>query len=215
MKYILVILITTNLSFSQEWTKVDLSDFASVELPFLPEISYADGATSYVSGDDLGLYLVSIKNLGNNRLEESDLPEFYKGVVKGTLEASNGELLAKNEFRLNGISGMEILYLTDANSELPELKQKRIVVKNSNLITYEFWTFRENEQLALDSKNRFFNSFTILEREIDPEKNAYNKAYDFGYIAGKIIFYLIIISVIVGLVFLVIRLKRKMVSRKF
>jgi hypothetical protein len=210
MKYLVALLLITNLSFSQEWSKTELTDFASIEFPSTPEKTNSNGVTYYSASDDIGVFMVMIKDLGNPRITESELPKFYHGVISGALESVNGELLEKKEFQSNGIKGMEILYTANSNPQLPDLRQKRILVANNNIISYEFWTFKENEQLASINKDKFFNSISISsEKVIEPEKKEINSAYESGFVFGKIISYLLVIVLIIGGIVLIRNLNRK------
>ncbi len=210
MKYLIALLLITNLSFSQEWSKIELTDFASIEFPSTPEKTNSNGVTYYSTSDDIGVYMVMIKDLGNPRITQSGLPKFYQGVISGALESVNGELLEKNEFQLNGIKGMEILYTANSNPQLPDLRHKRILVADNNIISYEFWTFKENEQLASINKDKFFNSISIsTEKGIEPEKKETNSAYESGFMFGKIISYLLIIGLVIGGIILIRNLNRK------
>ncbi len=210
MKYIITLLVITNLSFSQEWSKTELTDFASIEFPITPEKTNSNGVTYYSTSDDIGVYMVMIKDLGNPRITESELPKFYQGVISGALESVNGELLEKNEFQSNGIKGIEILYAANSNPELPDLRHKRILVADNNIISYEFWTFKENEQLSSINKGKFLNSISIsTEKGIGSEKKETNSDYESGFVFGKIIFYLLIIGLIIGGILLIRNMNKK------
>ena len=199
MKYLIAFLLITNISFSQEWAKTELADFASIEFPIAPVKTNTNGGIDYSASDDIGVYRVMIYDLGNPRITESGLPEFYEGVISGAMEAANGEMLEKKEFKLNGIIGVEITYIANSNPQLPNLRYKRMLVANNNLINYEFWTYKENEQLAITNKDKFFDSITISNKKgIAPEKKDTNNAYDIGLVFGKVIFYLLIGGLIMG-----------------
>ncbi len=204
MKYLIAFLLITNFSSSQEWSKTELTDFASIEFPFTPEKTNSNGVTYYSTSDDIGVYMVMIKDLGNPRITQSGLPEFYEGVISGALKSVSGELLEKNEFQLNGIKGIEILYTANANPQLPDFRQKRILVADNHAISYEFWTFKENEQLASINKGRFFNSiFISTEKGIEPKEKETNSAYESGFMFGQIVFYLLLIGLIIGGILLI------------
>ncbi|CAH8289453.1 hypothetical protein EV196_107242 [Mariniflexile fucanivorans] len=210
MKYLIALLLITNLSFSQKWSKTELTDFASIEFPSTPEKTNSDGVTYYSTSDDIGVYMVMIKDLGNPRITKSGLPKFYQGVISGALKSVNGELLEKNEFESNGIKGIEILYTANSNSQLPDLRHKRIIVADNYVISYEFWTFKENEQLSLINKDKFLNSISITtEKGIEPEKKETNSAYESGFAVGQIVFYLLIIGLIIGGILLIRNRNRK------
>ncbi len=210
MKHLIILLLITNLSFSQEWSKIQLNDFLSVEFPNVHEKSEFNGDIYYSTSDDNGVYVVMIKNLNNQKMSESELLQFYQGFMNGALESADGELIEQNEFHLNGLKGYEMVYFVNSNPQLPNLRHKRILVANNNLISYEFWTYEEIKQLASTSKDKFFNSIIISEKkEIDPENKVTNSAYEQGYALGRIISSLFIIGLIVGVILLIRNITRK------
>ncbi len=138
MKYLIALLLITNLSFGQEWSKTELNDVSSIEFPVAPEKTVQNGDIYYSTSDDFGVYLVLIRNMGNQKIYESDLPQFYQGFMDGALKSVNGELIKQNEFNTNGIIGNEMVYIANSNPQLPNLRHKRVIVKNNNVISYEF-----------------------------------------------------------------------------
>lgn len=210
MKYLIALLFITNLSFSQEWSKTELNDFSSIEFPNTPEKSEQNGDIYYSTSDDYGVYLVMIRNLGNRKISESELPEFYEGFMNGALKSVNGELMTQNGFKTNGINGNEMVYLANSNPQLPNLRHKRIFIANNNLISCEFWTNKEIEQLASINKEKFFNSISVsIKKGTQTEKKEINSEYESGFIFGKIISFLLIIGLVIGGILLIRKLTRK------
>ncbi len=208
MKYLIVLLLISNFSFSQEWTKIELNEFASIKFPNPSDVKNNRQAKIYSTSDDVGRYIVMTKDLGDPKLKESELYGFYQDVIAGTLKTTQGELLETNEFILNGILGMEILYKTNLNSLLTDLRQKRIILINNNVISYEFITYSENKQLAAINKNKFFNSISIS-KVIVPKEKETNDTYKSGSKSGKIVFYVSIIVLLIGGVLLILNRNRK------
>ncbi|PIB29206.1 hypothetical protein BFP78_15520 [Gaetbulibacter sp. 5U11] len=213
MKYLIALLLITNLSFAQEWTKTELNDYSSIEFPIAPEKTVQNGDVYYSTSDDYGVYLVMIRNMGNQKISESELPQFYEGFMDGALKSVNGELLKQNEFNTNGIIGNEMVYLANSNPQLPNLRYKRVILKNNNLISYEFWTFEESEQIASKNKEKFFNSISVSDAKVaepeNSEKEKENSAYESGFLIGKVVFYLFVIGLIIGGILLIRKLTKK------
>ncbi|MEL4309088.1 hypothetical protein [Joostella sp. CR20] len=213
MKYLIALLLITNLSFAQEWTKTELNVFSSIEFPVAPEKTAQNGDIYYSTSDDYGVYLVMIRNMGNQKISESELPQFYEGFLYGVLKSVNGELIKQNEFNTNGIIGNEMVYLANSNPQLPNLRHKRVILKNNNLISYEFWTFEESEQLASKNKERFFNSIAVSNTKIaepeNPENEETNSAYESGFLIGKVVFYLFVVGLIISGILLIRKLTKK------
>ena len=185
MKYLIALLLITNLTYSQEWSETKLNDFSSIEFPNKPEKSLQNADVYYTASDDYGVYLVMIRNLGNRKISES-------------------------EFTTNGIIGNEMLYLANSNPQLPNLRHKRIFIANNNLISCEFWTNEDIEELALSNKEKFFNSISVsIKKGIETGKKEMNSEYESGFIVGKIISYLLVIGLIVGGILLIRKLTRK------
>jgi len=210
MKHLIALLLITNLCFSQEWSETKLNDFSSIYFPSSPDKSESMGGLYFTTSDDTGVYMVMIKDIGNPKITESELPQFYQGVLSGALKSVNGELIEKNEFKSNGINGVEMLYTANSNPQLPNLRHKRILLVNNYLISYEFWTFKETEQIASINKERFFNSIVVsFKKDIDLEENEQTSTYEAGVAFGKVISYLLIIGLIIGGVLLIRKLVRK------
>ena len=172
-----------------------------------------NGDVYYSTSDDYGVYLVMIRNMGNQKISESELPQFYEGFMDGALKSVNGELLKQNEFNTNGIIGNEMVYLANSNPQLPNLRYKRVILKNNNLISYEFWTFEESEQIASKNKEKFFNSISVSDAKVaepeNSEKEKENSAYESGFLIGKVVFYLFVIGLIIGGILLIRKLTKK------
>ena len=49
-----------------------------------------------------------------------------------------------------------IIFLANSNPQLPDLRYKRLLYINNHLISCEFLTFKENEQLVSTNKEKFF-----------------------------------------------------------
>jgi|TARA_B110000902_G_C14038928_1_gene487045 hypothetical protein len=210
MKYLIALLLITNLTYSQEWSETKLNNFSSIEFPNKPEKSLQNADVYYTASDDYGVYLVMIRNLGNRKISESEFPQFYEGFMKGALKSVKGELIKQNEFTTNGIIGNEMVYLANSNPQLPNLRHKRIFIANNNLISCEFWTNEDIEELALSNKEKFFNSISVsIKKGIETGKKEMNSEYESGFIVGKIISYLLVIGLIVGGILLIRKLTRK------
>ncbi len=210
MKQIIIaLLLITNFSFSQEWTKITLNDFSSIEFPLVPDKQEINGDTYFSATDSLGMYLVVIKNISAHNIKSSQLKQYYKGVMSGALDSANGELLKQNPFQLNTLIGEEMVYIANSNPQLPDLRHKRILINNNNLISYEFWTYDNLKQQAAANKERFFNSINIVvTKEIKSTPKETSSAFKAAYIFGKLAVFIGIAALIIGGV-LIVRKKRR------
>ena len=207
MKYIITLLCITNICFSQEWSKTKLNDFSSIEFPFSPDKTESNAEVYFSSSDDLAAYLVTIHDFRVDPIISKH--EFYEGIISGGLEAVNGKLLEKIEFEYKNLKGFEIKYLANSNPQLPDLRYKRLLYINNHLISYEFLTFKENEQLVTINKEKFFNSFSATVNEVNEPEIKRNIAYERGIIIGKVIGFLFVLGIIIGLFMLIRYLIRK------
>ncbi|WP_405568925.1 hypothetical protein [Winogradskyella sp. Asnod2-B02-A] len=207
MKYLIALLLITNICFSQEWSETKLNDFSSIEFPFSPDKAESNGEVYFSTSDDLGAYIVTVKDFNSDPIKT--LSEFYEGVVSGTLEAVNGELLEKKEFEYNNLKGLEIIFLANSNPQLPDLRYKRLLYISNHLISYEFLTFKENEQLVSTNKEKFFNSFSAIIKDGNEPEVKRNNDYGKGLIIGKIFGFLFVIGIIIGGIMLIRNLTKK------
>ena len=214
---IITFLLTANLSFGQDWTTEKLTDFSTIDFPITPErMGTPQEAVLHVT-DSFGVYLVAIKEISNSEPPRGEIPEFYKGVINGTIDAANGELLSKTDFEVNGIPGVEILYFANSNPELPEIRHKRILLANGHLFTIDFWTTSELADSAIPLKTRFFDSFNITERDEEMPSDRIEEgnetdnstAYNIGYFLGRIFVIVVIIGLVVGVIFIVRRNRKQ------
>ncbi|MEQ9425137.1 MAG: hypothetical protein RJQ09_12005, partial [Cyclobacteriaceae bacterium] len=186
---ILFVLIT-NISFSQTWETLDITEFARIDFPTLPEITNTPQELIFNTRDSSAIYLVTVRDLSNRNinLTANQLPEFYQGVINGTIESSNGQLLEQNAIEVNNIPGVEILYFSNSNPQLPELRSKRILLVNQHLINIDFWTTEDLKQIAETNKSIYFNSLDLgnnTEQSIEPEVVIEkSEAFEQGYNSG-------------------------------
>ncbi len=202
MKYFIVLLLTVHFSFSQEWSKIKLNDFSSISFPKAPKKVASDEGIkriNYSLSFDHETYYVMLVNLGSKKITTSELPKFYQGIMKGTLKSSKGKMISQKEFNINGLLGYEMVYESNSNPQLPNLRHKRLLITNNTLISYEFWTYKENEKLTLDNKTKFFNSIVLTNKEItNIKKTEESSAYKIGHAVGEVIGYLLPIGLLIG-----------------
>lgn len=211
---LLIIISCTNFAYSQEWTTVELTDFAQVDFPGTPDGTPNGDEMVFTAEDSTGVYIVNVRDLSsrNIQLKPGELPQLYQGVVDGGLEASGGQLMEKQDIETDGVQGIEILVFANTNPQLPELRYSRIFFSQQHLITVGFWTTESLLDQATFSKNRFFNSIKLKSNEERNVKKIENQeldksaAYKAGYTIGKL---LVPISFIILIVVIIIFISRK------
>ena len=187
-----------------------MTSFSSIKFPIVPERIDNFQETIFTATDSEGVYIVSLRKMPGsaNNLSKEELPEFYKGVSEGAINATNGKLINKKDININGCKGIEINYVSNSNPQLPSARFKQIIFVNEYLISCDFWAFDEQKEQTKETKEKFFNSLSIIidnetEKEISNQKGSYDKEYNIGYQIGKIIGLLVFLGVAIGIIFLI------------
>lgn len=216
---IILLALAANVCYSQTWKTIDIAEFARIDFPVLPEISNAPQELIFNISDSSALYMVTVRDLStrNLNLTPDQLPEVYRGVIEGTLNRSKGQLLEQRDIEIDGNPGVEILYISNDNPHLPELRSKRVFLVKQHLINIDFWTTEDLKQIAELNKIKYFNSFEIGSKTDESSKaevptdqsKAYKQGYNSGYYIGKFIIPLIFISAILLIVYFIRKKKKK------
>tara|TARA_R110000850_G_scaffold16697_1_gene51730 strand:- start:73487 stop:74257 length:771 start_codon:yes stop_codon:yes gene_type:complete len=203
-----------NITNAQDWVKTDITDFASINFPVESELTKTQGETIYFAEDEFAFYIVTIRKLSDqqsSKITQKELTDIYQGVVQGTLDASNAEIVSMNEIILQNIPALELEYYAPANPNLPSQIFKRIIYVNKHIINIDFWTLTDQKDIANEKKIEYFNSFLINLKEVknvstiqNDTSDEFNLEYEIGFIIGQIIFYVLLIALLIG-IFLLIR----------
>ena len=213
IKLIILLLLISNITYAQEWVKTNIKEFASIDFPIESELIETGNETVYNAKDEVAFYLVSVRKLTDqqsSQITKADFPTIYQGVVNGTLESANAELISINEINIQTIPAVELEYKAQTHSELPSQRFKRIIYLNQNIISIDFWPLTDQAEIINERKAKYFNSFIINTNEVaqtptteNQNSAVYNASYQTGLIVGQIVFFVILISFIVGFVFLI------------
>lgn len=206
--YLVIFILLSNLTFSQDWIKTDITNSVSIKFPIKSEVTKTQNETVFSVNDGFAIYLVSVHKLSSQQsagFSKENLQELYNGVLQGKISASNAELISKKEITVNETPILEAELFTTSNPQLPSQRFSRILYSNQNLITIGYWPISnlDNEQ-----KLKFFNSLSITPNTIEntlQNNNTDNlsSAYESGYFIGKIISFIIFLGFIIGIVFLI------------
>lgn len=221
--FILFVLIA-NISSGQEWITTNITEFASIDFPVTSELIETQQETVYNTKDEFAFYIVSIRKLTDqqsSQITKEDIPTIYQGVVNGTLESANAELVSINEIYIEEFPAVELEYHAESNQELPSQRFKRIIYLNQYIISIDFWPLTNQTVISDEMKAKYFNSFSIKPNEFSetsPIENQNNIIYDTGYntglLIGQIVFYVIMIALLLGIVFLILFLVKKNRKKK-
>lgn len=221
--FILFVLIA-NISYSQDWVKTDITDFASIDFPVKSELIKTQTETVFNAKDDFAFYVVSIRRLTNqqsSQITKEDIPTIYQGVADGAIAAANGELVSIDEIYIQKIPAVALEYNAQSNPELPSKRFKRIIYIDQHIISIDFWPLANQTDITNEKKAKYFNSFLINSSEnektstaINEESDIYKKGYNIGLVIGQVFSYIVLIAFLIGIIFLIRYLIKKNRKKK-
>lgn len=212
--FIILFFSTLNQASAQEGYKQNLANLISINFPSKPTAKDTLGQQTFHYADANASYIVFIMDLSKNQsfeLKSGDLDEFYKGNVKGVLDAAKGKLISEKSFEIEGFKGLDIAYKSSSNPLLPDLRFKRILFLNGVMLSIDFWTLSANELKTKPERDKFFNSMTIIADKANLQQgisSTESAAYHIGYVIGSIAGWLVIPGLVLVII-LVIRRRRK------
>lgn len=212
--FIVLFFFTLNQTSAQEGFKQNLAHLISINFPSKPDASDTLGQQVFHYADADASYLVVAMDLSkkqNFELKSGDLDEFYKGNVKGVLDAAKGKLISEKPFEIEGLKGLDIVYKSSSNPLLPDLRFKRILFLNGIMLSIDFWTLSENELKTKPERDKFFNSITIIADKASLQQGTSgveSAAYDIGFVIGSVAAWLVIPGIVL-IIILMVRRKRK------
>uniref|UniRef100_UPI00404AE1C9 zinc ribbon domain-containing protein n=2 Tax=Gelidibacter sp. TaxID=2018083 RepID=UPI00404AE1C9 len=221
VKLSITLLFIANLIHSQNWISTEITDFAKIDFPSESQLDESNGEFVFSVVDENAIYMVQSKKLNSQQrpqIKENEISEFYEGVVSGTLNAANAELISSRDLLINGIPAIEIEYLVPSNPNLPSQRFKRIIYVNQHLINIDYWPITEHLDISKANKKQFFDSFTVSSNsniennpksDVDVNDYEQSSASKLGFFVGQIVFVLFAIGFIVGVIFLILFLLRK------
>ncbi|MCW3117384.1 MAG: hypothetical protein JWM28_1466 [Chitinophagaceae bacterium] len=198
--------------FGQTGYKQKIRELISITFPQKPEILDTLGQSSYQFMDSSAVYSVIAQKIDQEKMavETDQISEIYDNLIKGMLNASQGKLISKKQFEIDGLKGSDIESVSKANPNLPDLRFRRILLVNNTIFTINFWTLSENRQTTETARTKFFNSLTIIADKTTLSQGTEKSGlFTFGYITGIFFSWVFIAGVIAGIILLIRRLTRK------
>ena len=96
----------------------------------------------------------------NFDIKPGGLSDFYKGVIKGKLDAAtNSKLLGEKQINLNNYEGRQIEYTKDFNGISNIFVTGRLILVDKVFYTFEIWDLSGTGQNKLTKK--FFKSIGL------------------------------------------------------
>lgn len=223
-KFFIIFIFIASITYAQDWVKTDITEFASIDFPVKSELIETQRETVYNAKDEFAYYIVSIRKLTDqqsSQITNEDIPNIYRGVADGAIASSNAELVSMNEIYIDQIPAVELEYNAQSNPDLPSQRFKRIIYLDQNIISIDFWPLTNQKDITNEKKAKYFNSFLINSNDVDKTSATVNQDIDksnsdfeTGFIIGQIIFYVILISFLIGIVFLIRYLIKKNRKKK-
>ncbi|MES2277598.1 MAG: hypothetical protein V4592_16355 [Bacteroidota bacterium] len=207
----LTLLLFSIKAFSQYKVVQKLGNLATIALPDTPNVINKSGNTIYRVQYHGVLFMAHAGDVsgGLRDMFSKDNPDsLYNIYIKGMLGPTKGEVFYKNKIAINGHQGIEFGYKAVINGQLTFSYNHAVTVRDTMLMC-GIWS---SDSLSKDDKNltKFFNGFKVKSDE--ELKN--DRASELGHKTGKIIAFIIFISIPIllglGIVFMI----RKVVYRK-
>ncbi|MEO6818641.1 MAG: hypothetical protein ABI266_08135 [Ginsengibacter sp.] len=205
---------------AQNTYEQNLENLAVIHFPAQPLTRDTLGQKVYSLATDKANYIVLIMNDKSDtkiELKKNELDEFYTGTINGTLQASEGKLISKKDFTVDGLKGVEFEFTSDKNPNIPKLRFQRMIYTDKGVLAVNFWTNDDNKNI-LQRKDDFFNSlkFNTKDQElkqytstaISSDRRENSSAYNLGFSIGKILGFLLIPGIII-LIIVLVRNKNK------
>ncbi len=162
MKKLILLLLITNLSFSQQWSKKEIKDLISIEFPTTPEEYPGVEKIRFYSEQKENTYKLTIRE--TERFEQLKNPTkyklhlLYKDYTAGSVAGGNGKIIQTQNILIHGHEANETIYTTSKT-----INYRRIFLLKNKLIIYEFIARRGKDKLKNEKlKNTFFNSLKVI-----------------------------------------------------
>jgi hypothetical protein len=150
-------------SSGQTWSKTQLDNHVSVDFPSIPEVQEIGNKKIYQISESTYIINVLTADMSSNPnfdIKPVGLSDFYKGVIKGKLDAAtNSKLLGEKQINLNNYEGRQIEYTKDFNGISNILVTGRLILVDKVFYTFEIWDLSGTGQNKLTKK--FFKSIGL------------------------------------------------------
>lgn len=210
----ILLLFHTLFLFAQKTYKQNIEGLVALTFPQKPEKMDTLGHKIVQVIDSSGIYSVLTKEMDPEvmpHIHNDKLVEFYDSTIKGFVDAANGKIIHKKPFEIDGFKGVEIEFIAQDSTEIPNLRFARLLLLDETLITINFITWQENKETTQTVRQAFFNSLAITANKTTLTQGVDNPtAYRIGMLVGKLTGGVIVLVIVVGIVLLI----RKLTSRK-
>lgn len=218
-------LLTAYTNVKAQTYSLNIDSLAKIDFPAKPKLMQTNAGKLYTIDKDSRVYMVLIQDIRTNKLTylaSADLPVFYEGIIKGTLQQAKGVLRQKQQAEIDGLQGLDFEYVSSQYADsttsefLPEYRFHRDLLLNGRLINCIYWTTSDSLQTRRDTvlRNAFFNSFKVTIAESKRSQypdlgfgEKYNNDSTLIFITLAVVLGAMIL--LIGILYLVQRYKRK------
>ena len=146
----------------------DVDKVFSLEFPAAPRTGNMPGVRGFLYMTDSCSYMVRMTPMTKQDAikDSASLSAFYGGTVKGIIRASSGTLLGSKPVDIQGIQGFELDYVQGGRGHLVAVTS-RILLTQGHLIVYTFTTPFEHASAMQHLKKHFFESFSLDKEQLD------------------------------------------------
>ncbi|MCD2258733.1 hypothetical protein [Psychroserpens luteolus] len=214
--FLILMLFFSAQSFSQEtqWYEYKFDSLISVRMPsekvyVLDSILNGIDTRQIYTSVGNSTYMLQRLSLKNNSTDEnlSNLPHdkeslmtYYKGYSKGISNSRNSMRIEEIEIQKDSFVGMKLKVISSNNKQSSETD---VFILNNSVYCFSYF---DDVSFNNETKDYFFNSAQINKDNKISQFNGKSQGYRLGYIIGRYSPYLFIL---VGFVFLIIKLSRK------
>ena len=162
MKKLILLLLITNLSFSQQWSKKEIKDLISIEFPTTPEEYPGVEKVRFYSEQKENTYKLTIRETERFKLLKNptkrNVHQVYKDYTAGYISGGNGKIIQTQNIKIHGYEANETIYTTSKT-----INYRRTFLLKNKLVIYEFIARRgKNKTRNEKLKNTFFNSLKVI-----------------------------------------------------
>lgn len=167
MKKLILLLLISNLSFAQQWSKTEINNLLTVDFPNTPKEKKGVNKTHYYSSYEENTYEITVRDSNQFNLPESpsksELTELYKTYSNGYINGLKGTIIKQKKILINDLIGNETIFIRVTHDKTKILTFRRTFLLKDKLVSYQFSTNKKNEkeEHIEKLKNIFLNSLNI------------------------------------------------------
>lgn len=199
--------------FGQKMIEYKIDDKLTINLPDNFMVFDTLGQRIIKSTFDNGLIIISKAAIDRktsvNINDEKELIEFYNGIEKGVIGASQGDLISERIIEINKLKLTRFSYRAKMGEEI-QIRDYLGLLLNDSIYSFHFWQL-ESKTSELKRKNEdFFISLKIksglsLKNQFT---NGETSSYKLGYSIGRLFGYVFVLGTLALIIVLILKRKK-------